>query len=398
MAEQRWAWYNVRYVFEGPSMIPVTLPPFHLVAAEDEWQACLADIRKQSRLAIDLESNSLYSYLEEVCLIQLSTSEKDYILDPIAGSDLFGLGQIIQDPSIEKVFHAAEYDCILLRRQYGWKLENLFDTMWAARILGYARYGLANVLEDAYGIKLNKKHQKANWCRRPLSKAQLIYAQMDTHFLLQLRGDLAEELEEAGRLEEAREIFAEQTHVQPASKTFDPHGFWTINGVNNLSSEQQAVVRALYLYRDEQAKRQDRPHFKIFGDQTIIELARLSPKHPREIEGLYGMSTGQIRRYGQQLVRIVQRAQNDPAPKRPKRNSRRPPEAVSSRYERLHFWRKESARARGVESDVIVSRDALWELARANPSCEADLSSINGLGPWRCATYGEDILKVLVGS
>lgn len=157
-------------------------------------------------------------------------------------------------------------------------------------------------------------------------------------------------------------------------------------------------MRALYLYRDEQAKRQDRPHFKIFGDQTIIELARLSPKHPREIEGLYGMSTGQIRRYGQQLVRIVQRAQNDPAPKRPKRNSRRPPEAVSSRYERLHFWRKESARARGVESDVIVSRDALWELARANPSCEADLSSINGLGPWRCATYGEDILKVLVGS
>ena len=138
-------------------------------------------------MAIDLESNSLYSYREEVCLIQLSTAEKDYILDPIAGSDLFGLGQIIQDPSIEKVLHAAEYDCILLRRQYGWKLENLFDTMWAARILGHARYGLANVLEDAYGIKLNKKYQKANWCKRPLTKAQLNYAQMDTHFLLQLR-------------------------------------------------------------------------------------------------------------------------------------------------------------------------------------------------------------------
>lgn len=395
MAEQRWAWYNVTYAFEGSSRILVTLRPFHLVAAEDEWQSCLADIKKRSRIAIDLESNSLYSYREEVCLIQLSTSDTDYILDPIAGSDLYGLGQIIQDPSIEKVLHAAEYDCILLRRQYGWKLENLFDTMWAARILGYPRYGLANILEDAYGVKLNKKYQKANWCKRPLTRAQLNYAQMDTHFLLQLRDDLEAELEEAGRLEEAREIFAEQTHVRAPTRTFDPHGFWTINGVRNLAPNQQAVVRAIYLYRDEQAKRQDRPHFKIFGDQTIIDLALAAPKHPGEIEGLHGMSSGQIRRYGHHLVRIIQRAQNDPPPKRPKRNSRRQPEAVNTRYERLHLWRKERARARGVESDVIVSREALWELAKANPSCAADLSSISSLGPWRRSAYGEDILKVL---
>lgn len=398
MAEQRWAWYNGRYAFQLSSRIVVSLPPYNLVAAEAEWQTCLADIKNHTRLAIDLESNSLFSYREEVCLIQLSTGKKDYIIDPIAGLDLYEFGQIIQDSSIEKVFHAAEYDCILLKKQYGWKLENLFDTMWAARILGYQRFGLANMLEKAYDVRLNKKYQKANWCKRPLSGAQLIYAQMDTHFLLRLRDDLAAEIEKAGYMVEAREVFAEQTQVRAANKLFDPHGFWTINGVRDLRPKQQAVVRALYLFREEQAKRQNRPHFKIIGDRTIIELARLSPTHPEGMEGVYGMSPGQIRRYGRQLARIIERALTDPAPRWPKRSNRRPSEVVSSRYERLHYWRKERARARGVESDVIVSRDALWELARANPSCVADLSSINGLGPWRRATYGEDILEVLAGS
>ncbi len=375
----------------------MTIPPYHHVAAEDAWQACLADINNHNRLAIDLESNSLFSYREEVCLIQLSTSDKDYIIDPISGIDLYDLGLIIQDHSIEKVFHAAEYDCILLRSQYGWKLENLFDTMWAARILGYERYGLANVLEDAYGVKLNKKFQKANWCKRPLSRAQLNYAQMDTHYLLQLRNDLAAEMETAGCLVEAREIFAEQTNVTQVHRPFDPHGFWSINGFKKLAPEEKSVVRALYLFRDEQARRQNRPHFKIFGDKTIIELAQKSPEYLDQFDGIYGMSSRQIRRYGRQLLRIIQRSKHDPVPQRPRRKNRRPSERVSSRYERLHLWRKERARARGVESDVIVSRDALWELARENPCCSTDLSDIENLGPWRRETYGREILEVLAG-
>ena len=213
MADQRPAWYNGLRFSEQLQRNHVSLPPYRFIAAEDTWQTCLDDLRKQSRIAIDLESNSLYSYREEVCLIQMSTQDIDYIVDPIAGLDLFDLGQIIHDPMVEKVFHAAEYDCILLKSQYGWKLENLFDTMWAARILGYERYSLANMLEEAYGVKLNKKYQKANWCRRPLSEAQLKYAQMDTHYLLRLRNDLSQELEQHGRLEEAREAAIEDRPV-----------------------------------------------------------------------------------------------------------------------------------------------------------------------------------------
>ena len=126
-------------------------------------------------------------------------------------------------------------------------------------------------------------------------------------------------------------------------------------------------------------------------------MAQKSPDNLADFDGIYGMSRGQIRRYGWQLIKIIQRSKRDPVPQRPRRKTRRPSEQVTSRYERLHLWRKERARARGVESDVIISRDALWELARANPGCSADLSGINKLGPWRRETYGEEILEVLAG-
>ncbi len=395
MAEQRCAWYNVNHVFQRSSRSSVTLPPYQLITSQQLWQSTLQKIKPHKCLAIDLESNSLFAYREEVCLIQLSTADQDFIIDPKSEIDLRALGEIIQDPLVEKVFHAAEYDCILLSRQYGWKLTNLFDTMWAARILGYERFGLAGILEDEYGVKLNKRHQKANWCKRPLSMPLLNYAQMDTHFLIRLRDNLATQLENHGRTEEAREIFAEQTRVRTANKVFEPNGFWSIRGVRDLSRAQQAIVRALYVFRDDQAKRQNRPHFKIFGDQTIVELAKIAPVHPNEINRIYGMSTGQVRRYGRQLARVIRKAKSEPYPAKPERNSRRPPDDVKGRYERLHLWRKKRAQLRGVESDVVVSRETLWELAWSNPVSSEDLSGIKSLGPWRRNTYGEEIMGVL---
>jgi ribonuclease D len=200
----------------------VNLPPYRLVTNPSDWQRCLAQLQKYPRLAIDLEANSLFAYREQVCLIQISIPNQDYIVDPLAKIDLSPLGAIIGDPAVEKVFHAAEYDLLLIKREFGWRLQNLFDTMWATRILGYDRCGLANILESFYGVSLDKKHQRANWCKRPLTTSQLAYARMDTHYLLRLRDDLAAELDEAGRTAEARETFAEQSDVHPNNNEFDP--------------------------------------------------------------------------------------------------------------------------------------------------------------------------------
>ncbi len=370
------------------------LPPYQHVRSLSEWRSCLKQLQGQRRIAIDLEANSMYAYQEQVCLVQISVPGQDYIVDPLADFGLEALGEIVADGAVEKVFHAVEYDLILMKREYGWELENLFDTMWAARILGYERVGLANILEELFGVKLNKRYQRANWCKRPLSANQLAYAQADTHYLLDLREHFARELEEAGRTVEAAEIFAEQSKVELPPNEFDPDSFWTINGARHLSPGGKAILKALNIYRDEEAERRDRPHFKVLQDKTLMELAKRRPRNEGELQNIHGMTSGQIRRYGDDILRIVREKRGAPAPRRPRRKPR-PPDDVLGRYERLRTWRKKRGRQRGVESDVIVSRDALWELARANPQTKAELEAIDGLGPWRLETYGDEILQVL---
>ena len=373
------------------------LPPAQLITTWRNWQACLARLREEPRLAIDLEANSMYAYQEQVCLIQISIPAQDFIIDPVAVLNLRGLGQLIEDPAVEKVFHAAEYDLILLKREYDWQLSNLFDTMWAARILGYKRYGLANLLEEMYRVKLNKRYQKSNWCKRPLSPSQLAYAQHDTHFLLRLRDHFQVELRAANCLEEAHEIFAEQTQVTPNDHQFDPDSFWSINGVQELTHQQQAILKALNIYRDEEAQARDLPLFKVLSNKTLLQLAQAAPKNFEQLQQIHGMTWGQIRRYGHQILNIIATGKNAPHPSRPKR-SERPPERVLNRYERLRTWRKNQARKRGVESDVIISRHTLWDIAQQNPSTPTALAQVKSLGSWRCRTYGQEILTILRNS
>jgi ribonuclease D len=372
----------------------VNLPPYTFVATPASWQRCLAALRRESRFALDLEANSMHAYREQICLIQISVPGNDYIVDPLADFDLSALGEVLAEAAVEKVLHAAEYDLILMKREYGWELRNLFDTMWASRILGYSRIGLASLLEELYQVKLNKRLQKANWCQRPLSPAHLHYAQCDTHFLLALRDHLAAQLEVAGRLEEANEIFGEQSQVTPGGNEFNPDGFWSIQGVYDLTRRQQAVLKDLYLFRNAEARRRNQPLFKILADKTLLEITQLLPRRVEQLNQVLGMSRGQIRRYGHRLLQIVGQAQKAPLPNFPHRNPR-PSADVLERYEKLHTWRKERAARRGVESDVILSRDALWALAQAGPRSIEELNKIEFLGKWRRQTYGQEILNVL---
>jgi len=367
------------------------LPPFRLVANEATWRTCLAALRAAPRLAIDLEANSMYAYAERACLIQISTADVDFILDPLADLDLSGLGEIVANPAVEKIFHAAEYDLILLRRDYGWHLHNLFDTMWAARILGYKQFGLAGMLELAFGVRLSKRFQKANWCHRPLSAGELAYAQKDTHYLPALRDRLAAELEARGLLTEALETFADQSRVKMPNNGFDPDAFWHINGVFDMEPAQQAALKALFAFRDREARRRNSPHFKVLGDQTLLEVATRLPTRLSELDDVHGMTAGQQQRYGRQMLAVIAEARQAPAPQPPPRPPR-PPDAVLIRYDRLHRWRKTRAQARGVESDVITGREALWTIAQTAPRTMADLEALAVLGPWRLATYGEEIL------
>jgi ribonuclease D len=371
------------------------IPPALYVRSDEELKRIAHTLAQVSLLAVDTESNSLFAYQERVCLVQISTSEADYVIDPLVVEDMSPLAPLMASPAIEKVFHAAEYDVMCMKRDFGYEFRNLFDTLIAVRVLGYKSVGLSSLLEMHLNVTIDKTHQRDDWRERPLTPEKLLYAQTDTHYLPRLRDQLYAELVEHGRLEEAIESFEEVSNAPSApQRAFDPEGYWDIGRPAFLRRGEMKILRELYLLREEAAMERDLPAFKIMSNRTLLELARLEPRHLDDLIGVEGMTTSQIRRYGNAILDAVERgekAPRRPAPPRP----RAPSPLVMDRYMALHAWRKDRGLQRGVDSDVILSKQALWDIAQISPATLQDLEAITSLGPWRRKTYGQELLDVL---
>lgn len=345
-------------------------------------------------IAVDTESNSLHAYRERVCLIQFSTPSEDYLVDAIALPDLSALAPLFANPAQQKIFHAAEYDVTCLGRDYGFTFSNLFDTMSAARTLGWPQVGLAAILEARFGVTLNKAYQKADWARRPLTPEQIDYARHDTHYLVALRDLQVRELAAAGHWDEALEDFARLARL-PASvaATADPMAFWRVKGAYDLTPTQAALLRAVHAFRDAEAARLDRPPFKVMDEATLLALARHAPANLEDLRRLARMPPPQVQRYGRGLLEAIEAGRHAPPVKPPV--TPREPDDIRDRHDRLRAWRKQRAQTRGVESDVILPKSTLRDLARRPPVTLDDLAAIADFGPRRRAMYGAEILALL---
>jgi ribonuclease D len=365
----------------------------HLIADHEDLVQLIPQLRSQKRLALDTESNSLYAYKEQVCLIQISIPGKDYLLDTIHLTNLSPLGEIIKDESIEKVLHGAEYDVVCLKRDFNFRMTNLFDTRVALRTLGRKRTGLGDVLEKEFGVKINKKWQRANWGQRPLPPELLRYARLDTHYLLALRDRLAKELKEKGRWDEAQEECERISQFESNHNNFHPNKFWNISNAKQLEPKQAAILKEVYSYRDEQARHLNRPPFKVIPDKTLLAIAKNKPRNPEELLEIPGMTPGQIRRHGQGLLNAVEHGLRASPPPRPK--PERMDDDVVDRYKRLRKWRKSTAEARQVDSDIILPREIMWTIANEAPQTKKKLHQLMKPLEWRFLKYGDEILRVV---
>jgi ribonuclease D len=371
------------------------------IAAPAALEQLRTRLAVEAKVAVDTESDSLFSYFEKVCLLQISTNEADAVVDPLALTRALAiLAPLFADARVEKVFHAAEYDILCLKRDYQFAFANIFDTMIAARILGWKNVGLGNILQERFGVTLNKKMQRADWGRRPLTPAQIAYAREDTHYLLALRDLQVGELEQAGRLEEAREEFERLTRVEPTPRTFDPDGYWNMDGARELTPVELGVLRELFRLRDAQARKENRPPFKVISDATLLRVASARPASPRALAHLSGVSEYVTQRYSTLILSAVTRGIASPQTTTPHpraRNDALLDYAARNRLGKLKEWRKARAVQRGVETDVIVSNDVLYAVARKNPRTLEGLIGASGLGPWKAREYGEEMLAVLHG-
>jgi len=358
-----------------------------------------ARLRAAPAVAVDTESNSFYAYYAKVCLVQFSTPAGDYIVDALAVGDLAPLGELFADARVEKIFHGADYDILSLKRAYGFRFAHLFDTMLAARILGWKEVGLAVILAQRFGVTHSKRLQRADWSRRPLSAEHLAYARRDTRYLLQLRDVLHAELVARGRWEEATEEFERLTHLEGNAQRFKPDGFWALRGASALDGHALAVLREVYLFREKEAQKQDRAPFRVLSDTLLLRLAQQRPENLQRLARLQGITPFILNHYGRGLVAAIARGRAaSPLTRPPRRdNEERWDEATRARYQALRTWRRERAQKRGVEPDLIVSNDVLRQLAHHTPTTLEALDSVKGLGPWKRREYGVEIIEVIQG-
>src|SRR4051812_35016181 len=378
--------------------------PQHFVDRPESLAACAEDVAGATRVGLDTESNGFHAYYEKVCLLQIATPGADWAIDTLALAP-GPLVALFADPARECILHAAEYDVLCMKRDYGITFGRIFDTHAAAKTLGVEKVGLHNLLADQLGVQLSVDEQRSDWGKRPLSAQQLEYAFDDVRYLLPLRDRLAEQLAAKGLLAEAEAEFARLVAKEPRAREFDPDGWQKMKAARTLDGGGRAVLRELYLLRDRRARDVDRPAFKVLSDLFLAEAARRLPKTEEELLRVPGTSPVALKKLGPQLLEAVKQGMEaePPARPRPGGNGQRwrrgapgaPPPEVEERYERLRTWRKGRAEARKVEVQVIAPNAVLWAIAKSDPRDLAALAQVEGMDAFRIEQYGPEILTAL---
>jgi ribonuclease D len=373
-------------------------PPYTLISTVEAFQDMLEHLRPVCRLAIDIEADSLYHYYEKVCLIQISSEYETCVLDPLALKNIGELAPFMSNPEVEKVFHAAGYDVHCLRRDYGFTFVNIFDTHIAAQLLGYEYLGLGAMMETILGIYHSKRRQRDDWSHRPLASEQLEYAAMDTHHLLRLRDMLETELRNKGRLSWALEEFECAAALERPEKEFDAGGFRRIKGNRELSLQEQAMLRALYMARDKIARRLDVPPFKVLNNSVLVDLVKQPPRSARDMFDRPGISYRVARKFAGEILQALEESrQFDPSElETPPRNNWKPPSRIARlRLESLKNWRQAKAKELNLHVGVVFPANLLENLAVIPPADLQELSEMPGMRRWRVREFGEQVLQLI---
>ncbi len=378
----------------GPSRVPQA--SYRLLDKSPAVTSYLRELGRPPALAIDLEADSLYSYQEKACLVQITTAAGNVILDPLGAPEgMQELGPLLADGSILKVFHGADYDIRLLKKAFGFAPHNIVDTAMAAQLLGRPAFGLAALLSEDFGLDLAKGHQRDDWARRPLNPQQLLYAALDTAYLLPLWERLRGQLERLGRLEWAEEEFALLEQVTPAPPR-EP-SWLDVKGTTHLTPQQRAILHNLVLVRDEAARSWDRPPFKVLSDRVLISWALEPPSTREQVYRTATANLGILRRLAPRVLAAVHNASEANLPRRRLSNGVRFAPLTTEQKERvvrLKQVREEAAACLGIHPGLLVTSETLERMARL-PAGEVDAGLESSLKRWQRSVLESELKIVL---
>ena len=369
--------------------------PYRWIDRIEDLEDFLSELKGHSQVAMDLEADSLYRYRERICLIQITCGERNGIVDPLAFCDLEPLYRLLEDPSVEKVFHGADYDMRLLKAQDGCSPRNLFDTMVGAQLLGIKQLGLSDLLSSRLGIQVEKAFQRADWGKRPISPEMIRYAVQDTCFLIDLKKDIEEDLISKGRLDWAKEEFESLLQVKPICRG-TPDAL-KVTGSRALDDRGRAVLQTLLEWRDCEARKLDVPPFKVMGTGTLLEVADTRPSAPDELGRIKGITAKVIRIRGKAILDAVKQGIDaDPIPYKKKKKSpnKKKRSGSNRRLLSLKAVRDRYAEKLDMDPGVVCSNAVLKVLASTMPE-RIETHVRESLKTWQIEVLGEDLLEVL---
>lgn len=369
-----------------------------LIQRQDDFDHLVGRLRKEPLVAVDTEAASFHRFLDRIYLLQLSSRTETAVVDPLSVSNLDSLGDLLADPAIEIVFHDADYDLRLLENQYGFRANHLFDTRIAAQLLNEPGVGLAALLEKYIGVQLDKRFQRADWSARPLTPEMLEYAAADTRHLPQLRDRLRARLEELDRLDWAEEEFQILSQADRLVAEPDEPGYLRMKGAKALKGRSLAILRELFQWREELARRTDRAAFRILNNEPLLAMAKSPPSDMAALKSVRGISPEQAQRRGKDILDAVRRAMQLPESELPRVDRRpryQPDAALEARLERLKMARNTLAQRYELAPGVLCPNGVLEAIARVNPETPEQEAEIRELRRWQLREIGGELLAAL---
>ncbi len=376
-------------------MTQMTTLPVQTITSGNQLAAAVEAMHREPAIALDTESNSFFHYPEQLCLVQIATSRAVVIVDPLAFSEVLPLKGLLASPGVQKILHAADYDVRSLDRAWGFRVANIYDTNLAARFAGMTQLGLAALAEELLGVRLNKEKrlQRSDWGRRPLSREAQEYAAADVRHLMALRVELDKRLRLLGRTGWVAEEFTllERIRYEPP----DPESaFLAVKGSRDLSPRGLAVLRALFAFRDLEALRQGRPHFRILGDATLVYLAA---KPEADLAQTPGLGPAGMQRFGPSLQQAIKEGRSAPPFHRPRpaQQRARPTQELIARLQKLKAWRSALGERLSMDPSLLWPMASLERLAGQASTLDAELGAPE-VRAWQRQEFGASLRTLLV--
>lgn len=361
-----------------------------------------AFLERATSVAVDCEAAGFHRYSDRLCLIQLSTQERTFVLDPLAVELTPHLRPFLEDPRRLTVMHGAAYDLRLLRRDLGIQVAALADTQVAASLLGEPGIGLQALLERHLGIRVSKKYQRADWAARPLSSDMIEYAAGDTRHLHRLVEILEARLRERGRLTWAREEYGRLLESSSASEgaasEVDP--VTRFKDARRMDDRSVTALREAVAWRDGVARAKDRAPFRVASDAALLAAVLGRPRSVGALAALKGFPPRLAGREGRRLLDVLRRVEGLPARQlvpypRPTVHGTRPRPEEEAAYDRLKDVRNRVAERLGLDRGRVMANQALRDVVAAMPGDRAALAAVREVRQWQVEVMGGQLLRAL---